>query len=376
MIPRSNSANSFWLTCSLVLLTTSTVASLAYMAATAQTTTTDKKEDERRRVSIAFLGNSIQYFNDCPRLVQSMLKAAGMAVRQNSCLRGGSNLESLWMKGNGMRNKFATPPAVRPNGGGGGGGGSFDIGAPTPKALLHPQTNNTRRTWDYVLFQDHTQHPTRHASRTQSMEALKKHYLPLLQEFQSQTTVLLLQTYAYRVKGLKETEDLGDFHAFTERLVEGYQMYSEVFQEAGFPVQIVPMGRAVQFLYKHRRHDLWEKLYSWDDFHPSPHGTWLQACLIFLVTTRGTVAPPTYDPLWWDDCRYMQPPEQKPLPLPTVQEAEELRQVAMLVYHNEIGKFKARASSPTPAITTTTTTTTECGKEEGDDLPDMIPPAF
>ena len=192
-----------------------------------------------------------------------------------------------------------------------------------------------------MLWQDHTQHPAREDTRKQSIHTLTTQFLPLFQKQQKNknrntTTLLLLQTYAYRVNGIKDSEDLGDFHSFTERLVEGYQAYADALRRGGVPnVQIVPMGRAVQWLYTNRRHDLWESLYSWDDFHPSPHGTWLQACLIFLALTDGAVPPPTYNALWWDQCRYMQPPEEKPLPLPTVQEAEELRQVAIMIFHNE-----------------------------------------
>ena len=36
----------------------------------------------------------------------------------------------------------------------------------------------------------------------------------------------------------------------------------------------------------------------------------------------------------------MQPPDEKPLPLPTVQEAEELRQVALMIYHNQQEHFE------------------------------------
>lgn len=330
MLPRSpntnNASHSFWVTCGILLLTTTTVASLAMVL------TTSTSDEKKKRKRIAFLGNSIQYFNDCPRLVQSMLTAVGGQVVQNSCLRPGATLSTLWTKGNGVGQKFATPPARRPN-------GSLDIGAPTPAVLLSADK------WNYVLLQDHTQHPARPATRVQTLETLSEHYIPLLQAQQKGATILLLQTFAYRVPGLKDSTDLGDFHAFTEKLVEGYHVYAQHLRQAGLgQVQIVPMGRAVQWLYTHRRHDLWESLYSWDDFHPSPHGTWLQACLIFMAVTAG--APPAYNALWWDDCRYMQPPEEKPLPLPTAQEAEDLRQVAMMIHHAEMAKVASGEEHP------------------------------
>ena len=329
MIPRSTPpGSSFWIACGILLLTTTTVASLAfYMAALSspKQNAHDEEKKRQRSLSVSFLGNSIQYFNDCPRLVESMLTDSGYTVQQNSCLRGGATLTSLWEKGNGMLNKFSTPPAALPNGG-------YDIGAPTPAALLEPK----KKARNFVLLQDHTQHPTRPSTRQASIDTIQSHLLPLLlrQQSQAPTTVLLLQTFAYRVPELKESGDLGDFHAFTERLAEGYDIYADALRQGGVRhVQIVSMGRAVQWLYAHRRNDLWEALYSWDDFHPSPHGTWLQACLIYLALTGN--APPPYNALWWDNCRYMQPPDQKPLPLPTLQEAEDLRQVAIGISYSE-----------------------------------------
>eukprot|EP00977_Amphora_coffeiformis_P025479 scaffold20121_cov187-Amphora_coffeaeformis.AAC.2 len=288
--------------------------------------THDEEKKRQRNLSISFVGNSIQYFNDCPRLVQSMLIDSGYDVQQDSCLRGGATISSLWEKGNGMLKKFSTPPGARPQGG-------YDIGAPTPTALLEPPKKMAN---NFILLQDHTQHPTRPSTRQESLNTIQSHFLPLLLQQQSHapTTVLLLQTFAYRVPGLKESEDLGDFHAFTERLVEGYDVYANALRQGGVRrVQIVPMGRAVRWLYAHRRNDLWEALYSWDDFHPSPHGTWLQACLIYVAITGED--PPLYNALWWDNCRYMQPPDESPLPLPTAQEAEDLRQVAIGISYSE-----------------------------------------
>lgn len=339
MIPRSFlTGNSFWITCGILLLSTTTAASLAlYMSASIKRNGRDDEKKRRGSLSVSFLGNSIQYFNDCPRLVESMLTHAGYTVQQDSCLRGGATLTSLWEKGNGMLHKFSTPPAARPKGRGG-----YDIGAPTPAALLEPKK---KAQSNFVLLQDHTQHPTRPDTRRASLDTIRSHLLPLLlrQQSQAPTTVLLLQTFAYRVRGLKDSKDLGNLHSFTERLAEGYDAYATALRQGGLrQVHVVPMGRAVQWLYAHRRNDLWEALYSWDDFHPSPHGTWLQACLIFVALTGE--APPRYNALWWDNCRYMQPPDEKPLPLPTAQEAEDLRQVAIGISFSERAKTVTKAS--------------------------------
>ena len=49
----------------------------------------DNEEADNDTIRIAFLGNSILYYNDCPRLVEKLLKERYSNVVQNSCLRGG-----------------------------------------------------------------------------------------------------------------------------------------------------------------------------------------------------------------------------------------------------------------------------------------------
>jgi hypothetical protein len=202
---------------------------------------------------------------------------------------------------------------------------------------LFLSSSSSRQPWEFCVWQDHTQGPARAASRQASIATLQEHYLPLLLSLPSTTTttttpttVLLLQTFAYKVAGMRGTQDLGDsLDDFTDKLVAGYSAYQQVIQAAGVPCRMIPMAEAVRWLYHHRRDDLWEQLYSWDDFHPSPHATWLQACLIYTVVTGAP--PPAYNALWWDRSRYMQPPSEGPLPLPTEAQAEDLRQLACLM---------------------------------------------
>ena len=50
---------------------------------------------------VAFLGNSIIYYNDCPSFLVNLSKGH-VNIHQDSCLRGGTNLQQLWEQGNGM----------------------------------------------------------------------------------------------------------------------------------------------------------------------------------------------------------------------------------------------------------------------------------
>jgi len=297
------------------------LASLSVVGCAALMATTTNHRKKRRdtyfdggtsHVNVSFLGNSMLYFNDTPRLLQQMIEVTVGSVTQNSCLRGGASLSSLWEKGNGMTKKFATEQALQQ-------GGDidrpfYDVGANSVEELLK------QRSWDFVVLNDYTQAPARGQSAAESCKILSSNYRKLLQG----STCVFVQTPAYRKPGMRDTEDLGSFDEFTDRLAAGLQSYLEQIPNA----RIAPVGEAYRWLH-HNDPTTFRKLYSWDDFHPSPYGTWLQACVIYC--TCFGAPPPVYNALWWERSRYMQPPEEKPLPLPTEAEARELRRVACMV---------------------------------------------
>lgn len=233
-------------------------------------------------------------------------------VTQDSCLRGGANVTSLWEKGSGMQFKFATPSALRYD-------GTYDIGSPTVESLL------TSNKWDFVIINDHTQNPVRATNKTESIQTLKEKYIPLLE--QHNATVILLMTAAYK-SPVKDSGDLGDFDDFTQALLEGYAEYATLFDN----VKIAPLGLAYQYVREHNDTAVvpWETLYAPDDFHPSPHGTYLEACLLYCTITDQV--PPDYQVYWWSRARYMQPHNVRPpMALPTKEEADYLRSVAIQV---------------------------------------------
>ena len=175
----------------------------AAVAAVAQQSGYDYYEDEPPNTdaksgaavggtAVAFLGNSILYYNDTPRLIESL---GSGSVEQNSCLRGGVTFEQLLSKGNGMDVKFV----------------SEDKGAPDVASLLS-------RSWHYIVMNDYTQAPAREESRRASVEVLKTQMAPLLE--QCGGTPVLLETWAYRAH-TKGSDDLGDHAEFTSRLQEG-----------------------------------------------------------------------------------------------------------------------------------------------------------
>eukprot|EP00587_Corethron_hystrix_P008310 CAMPEP_0113298280 /NCGR_PEP_ID=MMETSP0010_2-20120614/792_1 /TAXON_ID=216773 ORGANISM="Corethron hystrix, Strain 308" /NCGR_SAMPLE_ID=MMETSP0010_2 /ASSEMBLY_ACC=CAM_ASM_000155 /LENGTH=327 /DNA_ID=CAMNT_0000151311 /DNA_START=159 /DNA_END=1142 /DNA_ORIENTATION=- /assembly_acc=CAM_ASM_000155 len=264
---------------------------------------------------IAFLGNSILYYNDCPRLIANMIANSEMHITavQNSCLLGGSNLASLWEKGNGMYTKFRTEPALLPSDDPTA-EPKYDVGAATVRELLE------RQRWDFVVMNDFTQGPARKDTRCKGESALVEHYAPLIAD--SGAVPIFVQTWAYRLPNMRNTEDLGDFENFTARVRDGYRCYVSILEKE-LPVdrsrpQIAPVGDVFLYLFKTDQ-TLWEKLYYRDNFHPSPHGTFLEACVLYHTMFK-RMPPMVLKDTWWLDARVMQPAGEDPMPLPTEEE--------------------------------------------------------
>lgn len=278
------------------------------------TMTTSAMNVHKNEIKVAFLGNSIIYFNDCPRLLEHMLTTRFDRVHQDSCLRGGASLPSLWTDGNGMRTRFGGSENAKRD------DGTVDTGAATVHTLL---AQDPTITWDYVVMNDYTQAPARTETRRETIQALDDLYGPLL----ASTIPILLQTAAYR-EVVNGSDDLGTVLEFTNNLREGYGEYSTALLKYADDVRVAPVGDA--FLWVHRHNfNLWRKLFHVDDYHPSPHGTWLQACVLYCTMVRE--APPPYQPEWFDTARYMQPPQDETSPLPSLEDAEELRKSACTV---------------------------------------------
>mmetsp|Transcript_14772 Transcript_14772/g.43140 ORF Transcript_14772/g.43140 Transcript_14772/m.43140 type:complete len:350 (-) Transcript_14772:353-1402(-) len=296
-------------------------------------------------VSVAFLGNSIIYYNDTPRFLAYLRNAAaggGMPViTQDSCLRGGASLVSLLTDGNGMGVKFGTPNSERPD-------GTHDIGAPTVEALLAAEDNKGRDVkWDFVVMNDYTQAPARTELRRASLDALVRDYVPMF--LSTGVTPVFLVTAAY-CEPVNNSEDLGGVEEFTAKLMEGYEEYAAVVGKllpASQRPVVAPVGLAFLHVYREDR-DMWRKLFHTDHFHPSPHGSYLQACVLHrcifgelppeeMVLSSGAGPGELWDRA---KARVMQPAGTPPLQRPTAQEAAYLREVAGRVYESYIGNTK------------------------------------
>jgi hypothetical protein len=224
---------------------------------------------------------------------------------QNSCLHGGTNVTSLWKEGNGMHHKYNTSAALKPD-------GTYDFGAKSVKLLLED------RKWDFVIINDYTQQPCRKRTKQDSKRTLHKKYLPHIKD--ADATVVFLMTAAYE-EPAKNSSDLGTFDEFTALLLAGYQEYARLFPKA----RIAPFGLAYQHIKRKYGKEKWLQLYAPDHFHPSPHGTYLAACVLYCTINGHDDTPPTYNKKWWNTSRIHDPP----MPYPTNEEAEMLKTAAI-----------------------------------------------
>ena len=300
---------------------------------------------KRRGAKVAFVGNSIQYFNDTPRFLSTLSRQTDPSgvnhhnpfiEHQDSCFRGGVSLVGLWEQGNGMlKHGFASKVAVT---GTDEHGGNIDVGSSTVKNLL------TQKQWDFVVMNDHTQHPARLESRGATIDILVRSYAPLLKA--NKATPIIIETAAYRLEGIVGSADLGPTEEFQAKVREGILCYLDALRKE-IPQSNSPRLAPVGTAYLHVRElkfELWEQLFdSFDNFHPSPKGTFFQGCVLYY--TMFTCLPPIPSTTkeiaqLWNDARMMNCADRakgyEVMPLPTVEEAKYFCEVAKLICEREV----------------------------------------
>jgi hypothetical protein len=341
----------------------------------------------RHPTRIAFVGNSMLYFNDFPRFFQALAAYSSRSVTQHSCLHGGGSIPSLIMVGNGMYNQFGTPTAVLEEFDN---YTIYDYGACTVPQLLTGTDDrlddpgysnvtefvgNTTITsqnpcradpnyfrysreffqtevasgdyWDYVIINDNTRDPSRFATRAHSLQFLEAFYVPLFLTMRA--TPIFLWTHAYSVptSELRNLTGLHDVANFTSLTGVGYRNYVKLlsgYLPTSRKPRIAPVG--LGFLMVHEeRPDLWIQLFhNADHLHASPSGTYLQGCIVYH-TVYGKMPPrirPS-DTRWserlWNHARMMQHAWEPPNPYPTMEMTEYLYDVAeRIMVHGELPK--------------------------------------
>ena len=244
-----------------------------------------------RSLRIAFLGNSLTYYNDLPHLVQHIIAlncntgggAKELTATVGACLRGGQSLPSLFATGG----DYDRPNKCI---------GSRDMYSTVAELLSAPGG------WDYVVCGDHTQGPARgdyqpakvasctpvEISRGRTIASLESEYAPLF--LKAGATVVLFQTWGY-FKDTKKSEEIGGFEEMSAKLAEGYGAYAAALRACDVPVLTAPVGDAFRKAHMADR-ALWGEMYQHDGFHPKALGSFLAASHICATILADRWKPP------------------------------------------------------------------------------------
>lgn len=326
------------------------------------------KPAELEEISVAFIGNSMIYFNDLPRFMEAL---SANKLTQNSCLHGGATIRTMLATGNGMYKKWSTANALVP---GYEDEGIHDFGACTVHQLMfgfdsrlyYDDDDNTGENddalsysyyeginpchedenylpylekkyaldppkWDFVVLNDNTRSPARNTSRQTALEKLENSYVDWFNA--TGAIPVFLCTHAYWTEW-RNMSGLVDVPTFTSLTYEGYRQYAKLLQshlpEWQKP-RLAPVNIAFLTVWE-ENYAMWEQLFHIDEVHASPHGTFLTGCVIYYtlfgrMPTSAVALRENMSRLWLK-ARRMQPESHKTNPIPTRQEAQYLYEVA------------------------------------------------
>ena len=336
-------------------------------------------------VNVAFVGNSMMYYNDLPRLMERL---GDGHIFQDSCLHGDATLSKILLWGNGMYPKWKTGNARdreidRTQ---------YDFGACTvPQllfgydadletkvenanykdddgsiaeykayddffsyydgsnpCLLHDnyyyyvdekyasqyEENGGVPMWDFVVVNDNTRSPARYDERQDGLTTLENYFLPWFVE--TGATPILLCTYGYWTP-YRDMGDLTDVPTFTSLTYEGYLQYAKLLED-GLPEnqkpRIAKVGWAFLIVWEENQ-ELWNNLFHVDKIHASPAGTYLEALVVYH-TIFGRMPPREISlrkdtSSMWDAARRFAPPNHRRGRFPTPEEELYLYDVAVRI---------------------------------------------
>ena len=200
------------------------------------------------------------------------------------------------------------------------------------------------KQWDYLVIDDQTKRPKYEGTREEGISALKITYLPLFEKIKA--TPAFLVTPAYWIN--RDQDDDSNVNSYenvpywTVQTYEGYKQYAE-YLAGTLPYwqkpKLINVGIAFLVVYEEDT-SLWMDLFWVDNKHQSPHGSFLQSCLLHHVVyghlpSKSTVIRTNMTTLW-DDTRTMMYPRDTVVPFPTTEEAEYLYDVCHRVANGYI----------------------------------------
>jgi hypothetical protein len=363
---------------------------------------------------VAFIGNSMQYYNDLPRFMETLSKNR---ISQDSCLHGDATLTNILRTGSGMYGKFDTTAARIDYVDNANNATVYDYGACTVPQLLfgrdesldleiqqlqavdneseeRAQTRDLDDVYSYltnddgssfylvddgsnpcfhdfeyfqflewrrqqsappslnfIVLNDNTRSPARTQGREAGLQILEQVYIPWF--LKTNATPIFLHTHAYWADW-RDLSALLDVPTFTSYTYAGYRAYVELVNSyLSSPQQkarIAPAGMAYLIIWEENYY-MWEKLFHIDRVHASPHGTYLEGCILH-ATIFGKLPDPAValqDNLQnlWSRARRMQPPGLPANPIPTPDEAAYLYHICqrVMTFHQRPRSFFTTTAS-------------------------------
>ena len=190
-------------------------------------------------LNILFIGNSFTFVNDLPKMLETLASDAGDKLSTASVLKGGAYLH-----------QFADP--------------DHELGQRL--ANIYPTKN-----WDFIVLQDQSFNPANNPD--DFLESVKK----LCEQMNDGAKFLFYSTWAYRDQTEKLAKTGMTYSEMLDALTASYQKAAELHHGIR-----VPVGDA--FALSTAEYPTID-LYTGDDYHPSPCGTYLAACLFYQAVT-------------------------------------------------------------------------------------------
>ena len=190
---------------------------------------------------ILCIGNSFTYFSNTPSLMKEIAWSQGHYFNVKASIKGGQTLEQ-------HTGRILTRHLAEAGG------------------------------YDYVILQDQSQNPAKYASDPVKHADVAEGYMnicSLVLPHSPGCKVILEQTWAY--PGNKHG-GFEDFHNFTRKLEEGAEAMA-----AQNGASVSPIGNAYKIIWDEKRKEI--RLFDSDSKHQSHYGSYLKACVNYLMIT-------------------------------------------------------------------------------------------
>ena len=189
-------------------------------------------------------------------------------------------------------------------------------------------TQQGKNDYDFVILNDHSRRPGIESQRQVSLRVLEDYYVPLMQA--TGATPVFLATHGY-ISNVANTSGMGGVPEFTARVLQGYQKYAQLVAQLGLPEpRIAKTGLAFLYIYD-RNYTLWKRLfYRKDTFHPSPYGTYLMSCTLYVTLFRKMPPVTKKVETLFSRARRLYPYNRNS-PFPTTSETKELNRACKMV---------------------------------------------